>query len=182
MVAVLVVCTSLAASAQNAEVRKPRYYLSTNVLSLVVAMPNVGFEVRGRGAFGFKTSLFGGQPWLLNNPMDGSERIKTRLVGVLMEPRWYSDRPSGFYKGFSVTPLWWHDHETGPQFGDSVTVPSLRGWMVNTNFVVGWNRRLSDDFGVDCNLGLGVLATPGSSMDALPGFQLGVSVSWQVGK
>ncbi len=185
----VVVFASMSLSAQEAgdntsfHTTKPdtRYFLSTNLVSIAAFVSNMGLEMRFSGTFALKTSIFGGGPWPLNIPYDEGDR--KRVLGLHIEPRWYMNERESFYMGVSLSPMLLanfarkYNSDEGVHYGGR----KMDEWHVpiSINFLVGWYVPVTGRFGIDFNLGIGLLRAP-EAMPILPGGQATVALSWEL--
>lgn len=161
------------ASGQNPYGETNRYYMSTNVLNLAMLNANIALETRFNKRFALKTSLVGGVPWIAQDGGYNRHWVMT-MTGLLVEPRWYTGHRRSFHIGPSTWVLLFNDYDRKEK-AVSETIPL---WGVNC--VAGFYWRRTERFGIDFTIGLGTAVLV--YMPIAPFGELGVSLSWQLGR
>lgn len=158
-----------------------RYFLSTNVVNTVFLAGNLALEVRFPSDFAFKVSVFGSPFALAYRSWD----LRTKIIGIHPEARWYVNRSKTFYAGISGNLLRIVDYNRRYNFD---TREYEDGWSESCNTVivsvggmVGYYLRLGYRFGLDFNAGFGMnYLSTGFTVPFIT--QYGVSLSWEVSK
>ncbi len=157
---------------------RPRVFISTNLVNLIMLSGNLGLEIRWPGNFGLKLSVVGSaKTWPLS-----ADSYKTSVVGFNSEARWYFNRSKTLYFGATFGVLvftewerpfdYWTYKSEGPWEKDyrytAVTAGGLFGYYCRVG------RRLAFDF----NIGVGAVYMPEVFYFPMPMVsQVGVSLS-----
>ncbi len=159
---------------------KPRAFISTNLVNLLMGAGNLALEVRSPRSFAFKLSVVGSaRVW----PMSG-DYYKISAAGFNSEARWYFNRNKTLYFGAALGLLVFtdwsrpYDYHYGSYVGSGPWEKDYSYVAITSGGIFGYYCRVSRRLAFDFNIGTGFIYLPEDFYIPIPMVsQMGVSVS-----